>query len=245
MKYQRSCVLAVLLAACMLAFTACNAATDSLDMDRASGEKGYYSGSDNFMVSEAPSAPSYSLSGKTEQESSGLGASASDVQPADRKMIKTMRISAETKSFDEAAASIETLTAELGGYVEASSRSGGTMRNSSSVVARSASYTLRIPVERLDEFRAGIGGEINIVSESSQIDDITDSYFDVETRLETLKVQEERLLAMLETADELQYMLTLEARLSEVRYEIESYTARCGATTARWPTRRCGYRLTR
>ncbi len=143
---------------------------------------------------------------------------------AQRKIIRTLRINAETKAFDNATVALEQLCTGLGGYIESSSRSGGSIRYSSSVIARSANYTLRIPADKLDAFRSGLGGNINIVSESSNINDITDQYYDVDTRIETLKIEEERLLAMLEKATELEYLITLEQRLSEVRYEIESYT---------------------
>ncbi len=162
------------------------------------------------------SSPSMAVPGEA-------GETAANDALADRKIVRTMHISAETKAFADATATVEQLCTELGGYIENSSRSGGSIRYDSSVIARSASYTLRIPADKLDAFRAGMVGEINVVDESSKIDDITDQYFDVDTRLATLKVEEERLLAMLEKATDLEYLLTLEKRLSEVRYEIESY----------------------
>lgn len=143
---------------------------------------------------------------------------------ADRKIVRTLRITAETKAFDDAVAAIEQTALSLGGYIESSSRTGGSLRDEGSVIARRASYVLRIPADRLEDFRASVGGMVNVTDESSQVDDITDEYFDVDARLSSLKLQEERLLAMLAEAKELEYMITLEQRLADVRYEIEAYT---------------------
>ncbi|MBQ2767967.1 MAG: DUF4349 domain-containing protein [Clostridia bacterium] len=222
MKHLRPLRISAMLIALLILCTSCQAAADSMTSNNTYADFGYAADADDMLKVEAeyvmsagsstsPSVPSDAMDSENQTSS-------------ERKIIKTMRINAETKAFDRATAAIEALCAELGGYVESSSRSGGSIRYSSSVVARSASYVLRIPAEKLDAFRSGMGSDINVVSESTGIEDITDQYFDVDTRLATLKTQEERLLAMLETADELEYLLTLEERLAEVRYQIESYT---------------------
>lgn len=228
MKHLRTRLFAALLAASAIVCTACGAAANG-SVGLQAGGKGYdsASASDYNYSYNYDAAESVVMSEAKASMLAGTGASDTSAAAdalADRKIIRTLRISAETKAFDQAASAIEAQTAALGGYIESSSRSGGSIRSSGSVVARTADYTLRIPAEQLDAFRAGLGSDINIVSESSSVSDITDQYFDVDARLETLKIQEERLLAMLETATELEYMLTLEERLAEVRYEIESYT---------------------
>jgi len=52
-------------------------------------------------------------------------------------------------------------------------------------------------------------------------EDITLQYADTESRLKSLEIQQERLLALLEKADTLEEIIALESRLSEVRYELE------------------------
>jgi hypothetical protein len=49
---------------------------------------------------------------------------------------------------------------------------------------------------------------------------------DTETHIKTLEIEQERLLELLEKADDLEYIIRLEQRLSEVRYNIESYKSR-------------------
>lgn len=72
----------------------------------------------------------------------------------------------------------------------------------------------------------GSAGELcNVVSRSTDVADVTESYADTEARLKTLRLQEERLLEILSKATELGDVLELESRLSDVRYQIESYEA--------------------
>ena len=65
-------------------------------------------------------------------------------------------------------------------------------------------------------------GEIgNVTSSGKSAQNVTSQYTDYEARLKSLYLQEERLLEMLGKATDLDSLITLEARLSEVRYEIE------------------------
>ena len=142
------------------------------------------------------------------------------------KIIYTAYLSMETTKFDEAVAAIESLVTESGGYIQSSNVQGDTRYHSdgsTSVVNRFASYTVAVPSEKLEDFLGASGGIGNVVSQSLDGQNITSSYTDTEARIESLRVQEERLLAMLEESGDLESLIQLEQRLSEVTYEIESY----------------------
>ena len=143
-----------------------------------------------------------------------------------RKIIKHSNMDLETKDFDTAFAQITDAVSRSGGYIESQNISGQSMRNKDRYYERSANINARIPAEKLDEITGTIGGICNVTSHWEGIDDITDSYFDVEARLNTMRLQEERLLDILSKAESLEDIITLEAKLSDVRYEIESLTAR-------------------
>jgi len=49
-------------------------------------------------------------------------------------------------------------------------------------------------------------------------------FFDTQSRLNTLSIQEERLLDMLRRAEDVPDLIAIEQRLGEVRYQIESLT---------------------
>lgn len=142
------------------------------------------------------------------------------------KIIYTADLSVETREFDKAVAALETMIAECGGYIQDSSVVGDTWYNedgTTSVVNRYAWYTLAVPVESFEAFLKQTGEIGNVTSESRSADNITSQYTDTEARLASLEVQEERLLAMMEEATDIESLIALEERLSEVTYEIESY----------------------
>ena len=111
--------------------------------------------------------------------------------------------------------------AEFGGYVESSTLEGNSYWNDS---CRTANYTLRIPAENFDQFIGAAGGIGNITSKNIGSEEITSQYFDTQARLESLSLQEERLLDILEKAEKLTDVLELEQELADVRYQIETLT---------------------
>lgn len=140
-----------------------------------------------------------------------------------RKIIYSVDLSLQTTEFDNGVAQIQGLAESFGGFIQDSYVVGTDLYDK--YVNRHASYTLRIPSEKLDEFIQQTGDIFHIVSQSKNSSDITGQYYDVTARLASLRVQEERLMAMLEGATELQYMLEVERELADVLYEIESMTS--------------------
>jgi len=139
-----------------------------------------------------------------------------------RKYIRTYRYYMETLTFDETVADLDKLVDLHFGFYQSSETSGRAI-NSSNYQRRAGSYVIRIPKEKVNEFTKGIESIGHILDKTNFVDDVTGQYFDLEARIKTLRVQEERLLAILEEADELEYIIELERELSRVTYEIESY----------------------
>lgn len=142
-----------------------------------------------------------------------------------RKIIKHANLSLETKTFQTALDKIIQLVEAQGGYIENQTVDGRSLNNESNYYERSASIIARIPSEKLDSVTLSLGELCNIVSRNENIEDISDYYFDTQAHLETLNIQEERLLEILRKAEKLEDVITLEQALSEVRYQIESLTA--------------------
>jgi len=138
------------------------------------------------------------------------------------KIIKTAELSCETKSFDAAITSLEKLVAELGGYVQ---ESGVTGRGygATDKHTRSAEYTFRIPAESLDSFLASTGQLLNITSTTTSSEDVSADYYDIESRLAVLESERTLLQQMLSQTNDVSKMVTIEDRLYDVIYEIESY----------------------
>lgn len=134
-----------------------------------------------------------------------------------RKIVYNSTYRIQTEKFEDAVSSLDLLIKKYAAYYE-SSEVYGTKENAD----RYGSYKVRVPVSSLENFKAETGKIGVIIRSSENNQDITEKYFDSEARLESAKLREERLLAILETADTLDNILLLESELSDVRYEIES-----------------------
>lgn len=161
---------------------------------------------------------------------SGNGGVRKDVTatPADaeRKIIKTYTVNAESKDFDAAAAALEQKLTQLGGYVESSTVSGGKSLSGNSGTPRYATYTLRIPAEQAESFLREAGTLFHVRGTSSTVEDVSDSYYSIEARLEELCAERDSLLQIMEslnTQQDYAFWLTVEERLSAVRQEIAVY----------------------
>ena len=154
-------------------------------------------------------------------EDGGLtGDTDSTVLPEGRKWIITVNMSAETEDLDALMEALNEKISGLGGYVEDQDSYNGSMYSSRRY--RSASLTVRIPAERVDEFTEEMSGIANVVSTSLSREDITLSYVATESRVKALQTEEARLLELMEQAETMADLLEIESRLTDVRYELEN-----------------------
>ena len=140
------------------------------------------------------------------------------------KIIRTATVSAETKNFDSALTEIEAEVAALGGYMESSQVTGRNYASQSNGYAtRTAKFSIRVPAEKLDAFLGKAGELLNVTSSATTATDISNEYYDVEARLNVLRTERQVLEEMLAEASSIDNMITVEQRLYDVIYEIESY----------------------
>ena len=140
-----------------------------------------------------------------------------------RKWIVTMDMSVETQDLDAALSQLRDQIGGFEGYVE-----NQNIHNGSSYSGRryrSANLTIRIPVAKTEEFTAQVGDICHVVSQNKQQEDVTLTYVATESRLNALKTEETRLLELLAQAEDMSDLLQIEARLTDVRYELESVTS--------------------
>ena len=140
----------------------------------------------------------------------------------DRKLIKTVDLNAETEDLDALLEAVTQRVTELGGYVENQRvYNGGAY---SSRRSRSASMTIRIPADMLEGFVDHVASHTNIVSRYVNVDDVTLAYVATESRVAALETEQARLLELMAKAETMSDLLEVEARLTDVRYELESVT---------------------
>ena len=144
--------------------------------------------------------------------------------PENRKWIITVNISSETEDLDTLMAALDERIVALKGYVEAQNVYNGS--NYSSRRYRNASLTVRIPADSVDQFAEDISGISNVVRSNKNLEDITLTYTATESRVKALQTEEARLLELMAKAETMSDLLEIEARLTDVRYELERATTR-------------------
>ena len=161
---------------------------------------------------------------KSEEAGAGDGSLLSEDTAAaegGRKLIHEASLDVETKDFDAFTSKLAEEVEEFGGYLEYSSVGGSSYLSEGS--QRTAWYTARIPEDQLDAFLAKIGDNGNITNLSKNVRDITLEYVDVAGRISSLEAELSRLNELLEQASSMEDILAIESKISDVRYELESY----------------------
>ena len=161
------------------------------------------------------------------EESTAAGvettAEVSQTAQVNRKLIRTFYIDIQTKEFDQVVSEIQGQVNALGGYIENSSMDSGSAYYSN--YNRYSNMTVRIPSDKLDGFVSHVKENANVTNISESTEDITLKYVDVESRKIALETERDRLLELLGQAETVEDIITIEGRLSEVRYQLESYAS--------------------
>ena len=138
---------------------------------------------------------------------------------SERMLIRYVTMSCETLHFAELTGNIEAQVAALGGYIESKNFSG----TGNAGDLRTASYTIRLTSDALDQLTGIIGSSAVILSSNESTEDVTLTYADTQARIESLRIEQETLNNLLAQADDLDIILQLQNELTYIRYEIESY----------------------
>lgn len=209
------------------------------------GADGYSGGTDSAAsapsASESPADYDYGTAGggenwKGEMMDFGFDAPADAEEPAapeeapegteapkeDRlanaKIVYTANIEAETTDYDACTAALEKLVEDLGGYLEYASTS------SYGDGSRRASYTARVPAGEFKGFLTSVGELSHVVSQDKNADNISERYYDTESRLETQRTKMDRLQMLLAKAETMEDIIDLENAIAETEYQIEQLT---------------------
>lgn len=142
----------------------------------------------------------------------------------ERKIVYTANINSETKDIEKAMDGIYKLIDNNNGYIENESK-----RNWNSFediyTRRSCDIKIRVPSENFSTFLDSISDDNMVITSMNKYStDLSNEYYDKETRVESLKIQEIRLMELLKDASSVDIMLQIENSLSDVRYEIETLT---------------------
>lgn len=179
------------------------------------------------MDSMAPEmAPSYS-------ESANDGYADYDIEDiydsegiaAGKKLVYTYDYNVETTQFDSFIRELTSGMEQIGAYPERMStdrREYDTLDGLSSNSVRRATYTLRVPADRMQEFKALLGSDdCEITYENARMSDRTQAYADAELQVQSYKAEYARLEALIEQAESVTELIAIQDRLQSLNYSIQ------------------------
>ena len=219
MKKKLCIILSVLLLVALL-----NGCGGSIpDSNASSGSSAAYSKSESTAVGGYGSgwamdeaAESY-MEAPTAAEPQSGGKSTGSNLPANVKLIYRANIDMESTEFDAALQGLNELTERLGGYYETSE-----LNNYSSY--RHGYYTVRLPSENFEAFCSAVGDLAQVNSLSRSAEDVSEYYYDLESRLATQQTKLARLQELLKQAEDMEDIITLESAISDTELTIENLT---------------------
>ncbi|MBQ4331439.1 MAG: DUF4349 domain-containing protein [Spirochaetaceae bacterium] len=133
----------------------------------------------------------------------------------ERKLIKTGSISLEVEQLASAEEAVLEWCQSFGGYV-ASSFNHET----------NAAFTVRIPAVHFDAAMAAAGNLGRVRSRNVSTQDVSEQFYDLQTRLDTRKILRDRLQSYLAQAKNMEDLLHIERELNSTLTEIESMKGR-------------------
>lgn len=140
---------------------------------------------------------------------------------ATRKIIYKSRLEFAVEDFSGVPERVAELANTYGGFIADSEVQGQTGR------PRHGEWTLRVPVERLEDALKASRSLGEIIRQSTESDEVTEEFYDLDARIRAKKAEETRVLKHLEVdTKELEQILAVERELSRIRSEIESMEGR-------------------
>ena len=195
--------------------------------DAAEAEEVYYeaAAAEAPMPTPAPAAGlADTMVNSANAKAAGRNESGEEPKDSPDKIIYSSNVTVETTKFDETVSLVNEMVERYDGWIESSSISGSnyyqTARGNAS--SRYASYTLRIPAVNFDAMMNGVSELGNVPYSHVYTENVTAQYYDVQARLTAYTAQEQRLIEMMELAESVEDVITIEEHLTEIRYKIES-----------------------
>lgn len=195
-----SLLLCIILSMCLLA--SCSAASNN------KGE----------AMEDTPYYGSGVVADDTELNGAEAG-SASESQPAEQKMIQNLYLTLEVEEVEASYQTLLDKAISLGGYEFS--------RNfSKSGDYQSLHAVIKVPADQLSAFSNDAGKIGNVVSNELTSEDISESYYDAQTRLTTMEKTLEKYYEFLAQAETLDEQLSITKQIDDLTYEIEALKGR-------------------
>ncbi|MXX52488.1 MAG: DUF4349 domain-containing protein [Dehalococcoidia bacterium] len=164
-----------------------------------------------------PAAPAAQASQAVRGSEEGLVPQPAQLVSQQRIIIRTVNMSIVVDEIQAAIDDIARIADEAGGWMVSSDHS---LKHAGSISIRVPATGLDSVVETLRDLATDVESETN----SSQ--DVTDEYYDLQSRLKNQRATEEALIKLLEKAEHVQYALEVQRELTNVQENIERMLGR-------------------
>lgn len=137
--------------------------------------------------------------------------------PSEAKLIYTGHLTLETMELEPSAQALTELVSQFGGFYEQQEQyHRGDDQN--------GSYTVRVPSEQFEAFLHAVAENTSfqLTYRSTSCENVSEVYGDIENRMETLQIKQDRLQALLEQAESMDDIIAIESELTEVEAELDS-----------------------
>jgi len=162
----------------------------------------------------APAMPPSDAKASADAGGSAGGGASGQLDIADRKVISTASMVVEVADVSKALTDVRTTAQNLGGFVENLSSSGDAQQ-------QRATVTVRVAQDRFFAAMDHISALGIVLSQNIGSQDVTEQFIDLKARLLTAQRQEQSLLTLLQKAQSVTDILTIERELTRIRADIE------------------------
>lgn len=141
------------------------------------------------------------------------------------KIVYTCDMSIETLEYSTCMSTIKEKISEYKGFIESENESDNDYRWYYSDYEKTSgtkrnTIIIRIPSKDYENFLNSLEGTGKIVSKYTNAENISKQYSNTQSLIQMYETEESNLLKMLEKATSISDMIEIEARLSEVQYEL-------------------------
>ena len=190
---------------------------------------GYYANATNGGTSTGASGgAAYSGYNKADYDAPSVSWEEAELPKQDidytEKLIYTANITMQTVTFEDTLAGLKELVEQSGGFIEASYVSGRDYASTyyGTKNFRTANYVIRVPSAAFESVTGSLAALGTVTDTHTSVENVTTQYYDMQSRITALRTEENSLLEILAKCETVEDLITVQSRLSDVRYQIEN-----------------------
>ena len=137
------------------------------------------------------------------------------VNQSEKKLIKSGNVSLEVSVLSDAVKQVEDWAGSLEGYIA-----------NSQISEDNAWFSVKVPAKNFDSAMNSAGSIGKVLNHSVNTDDVSEQYYDLESRIENKKVMKNKLENYLKEAKDISDLLKIEKELNSVISDLDSMESR-------------------